>query len=179
MMQNYVEYSGSEFNKLTQGEVFYKLTNPMEKHHGFQYKDGLNIDVKPFDVTRRCKNGLSFTDDENLLLWISQFQRRVTPNPFIRRVLIPNDARVSCEGNKYKADRFILSARKKLSEDEAIRIRLLLLQPSFLRRVKKQTETDRLTAMSLGFDISRYIIYNPETDNLHSVRLLGGKIQAI
>lgn len=42
---------------------FFKVTNEDECHHGFKYKDGLNIDILPFRTGGSCvPGGLYFTD---------------------------------------------------------------------------------------------------------------------
>jgi hypothetical protein len=63
--------SGTEFKKLYPNTTFYKLTNLSENHHGFQLKDGLNIDTKKFDPSLSCNGGLYFTELNNIGLWIS------------------------------------------------------------------------------------------------------------
>lgn len=46
---------------------FFKVTNKEECHHGFQYRDGLNIDTVPFRSTGSCvAGGLYFTDSESI-----------------------------------------------------------------------------------------------------------------
>lgn len=45
------------FNKLYKETKFYKFLNDDLTHHNFQYKIGLNIDIKPFNPTYLCSNG--------------------------------------------------------------------------------------------------------------------------
>src|SRR6185437_3267995 len=103
-MQEYKEYSGKEFNEIKKGETFYKFFPETENHFGFKFKTGSNIDTKKFDVETACSNGLFFTDLENAPNWY-------TSRPHYRIVTIPDDARVSFESNKYKADRIVLSEK--------------------------------------------------------------------
>ena len=60
-MQNTV-LTGEEFNKFYCDTFFYKLTNETEKHHNFQYQDGLNVDTVEFNPVGKCSaGGLYFT----------------------------------------------------------------------------------------------------------------------
>jgi len=51
-------------------KLYFKITNSIENHHGFQYYDGLNILKEKFndDPTASCvPGGLYFTDAEHIL----------------------------------------------------------------------------------------------------------------
>lgn len=46
---------------------YFKVTNKTENHHGFQYKDGLNVDTLPFQPSGSCvPGGLYFSDLRNI-----------------------------------------------------------------------------------------------------------------
>lgn len=45
---------------------FYKITNEIEKHNGYQYKNGLNILKEKFNPERNSGGGFHFTDIDNL-----------------------------------------------------------------------------------------------------------------
>ncbi len=50
-----------------ENKTFYKITNDTECHHGFQYRDGLNILVESFAEFRLCvSGGFYFTALEKL-----------------------------------------------------------------------------------------------------------------
>ena len=79
--------TGEEFNTIYCTTNFYKLTNETENHHGFQYQDGLNIDIIPFNPHNECSaGGLYFTEESKLSKWFN------VANTYIRKVIIPNDA---------------------------------------------------------------------------------------
>ena len=47
---------------------YYKVTNAKEKHHGYQYHDGLNILTEPFndDTNDPCGGGFYFTSKKHI-----------------------------------------------------------------------------------------------------------------
>jgi hypothetical protein len=48
-------------------KTFYKITNALENHHGFQYVNGLNVLEEEFSEIGSCvPGGLYFTDEENI-----------------------------------------------------------------------------------------------------------------
>lgn len=105
-------YTGKEFNEIAirYGMKFYKFTNHNEIHHGFQIRDGLNVDTIEFNPRGECQaGGLYFTDKEHALCW-------KRGNTFFREVTIPDDAQVYIEKLKYKTDKFILGPRMKISQ---------------------------------------------------------------
>lgn len=90
-----------------------KLTNSTEIHNRLQLKDGLNIDHIPFNPTGSCsKGGIYFCDLNKINLWLSYKDNRMVHYRF---VIIPDDANVYIETNKYKADQLILGEREVLN----------------------------------------------------------------
>jgi hypothetical protein len=103
-------YSGASFNEINKGKKFYKITNKEEKHLGFQYRDGLNIDIHEFNPTGECKKGgLYFTDFDNLVYYFGF-------GIWIREVILPDDAQIYVENKKYKADKFILKEKMGINQ---------------------------------------------------------------
>ena len=91
---------------------YYKITNKEECHYGMEYKNGLNIDILPFDPTGPCcPGGIYFADKENICKFLNY-------GCFIREVVIPGDALIYHENNKSKADKVILKERRDLSKVE-------------------------------------------------------------
>lgn len=85
-------------------------------HHGFTYKEGLNIDTNPFSANGSCsRGGLYFTN----LQYASNFKDY---GPLIADVELPKDAKVYWESaNKAKADRIVLKNIREFSQSvEAI-----------------------------------------------------------
>jgi hypothetical protein len=100
-------YTGKEFNHKFKGIKFVKLTNCTEKHNGFQFKTGINVDHLRFNPHGTCEpGGLYFCRESELYMWINYGKQHMV---YCRYVTIPDNAQVYDEGNKFKADRFILS----------------------------------------------------------------------
>lgn len=110
------EMTGKEFNELFPNVEFVKLTNEYENHNDFQYQDGLNVDIHKFDHNRTCsKGGLYFTTKEKAHIWVC-YSYHMMYN--IRKVTIPNDARIYIEDNdKFKVDMFILGQKQRIDID--------------------------------------------------------------
>jgi hypothetical protein len=110
MKKNYYnkEITGKQFNEINGQKPLYKLTNKEENHYGFQYKDGLNEDRLEFNTKEYCLGGLYFANIDNIYKFISI-------NKYIRKVTIPDDARVCIFEDKIKANKIIVGPRCKLS----------------------------------------------------------------
>lgn len=95
-------------------QKYYKITNDQECHHGFQYKDGLNIDMLPFSHEGSCvAGGLYFTTAEYIINFFDYGSnvREIflpTENPSFRMVMDP-------QGDKWRANMIILGKKYPLS----------------------------------------------------------------
>lgn len=105
--------SGKQFNELSRGQKFYKLTFPIELHRGFWYRDGLNVDVNPL-VPRPYRPGLHFTEERLMTTWMEIFSFMGTPVRYRREVQVPDHAQVYCLSDQFKADQLILGPREEL-----------------------------------------------------------------
>lgn len=133
-MELYKVYTGEEFNKLSNGKLYYKLTNLNEVHNEFQFEDGLNIDTVPFSPTGECgRGGLYFTDKENFHHWIGS-------HTYVRLVTLPDDAKIYIENNKYKTDKFILGERRPIIDDPVAIMSVLHSNPSRIQHIVTQTK---------------------------------------
>ena len=102
--------SGKEFNTRFNGVRFVKLTNKIENHYNFQYKDGLNIDTIPLTNKKECEvGGLYFTEFNKFLLYLNN-------NVYIRDVKIPDDANVCILTDKFKSDKIFLEERTSICD---------------------------------------------------------------
>ena len=93
---------------------YYKITNEEECHHGMQYQDGLNIDIKEFNPSGSCEPGGIYYSSEDIFSFLSY-------GVWIREVTIPEDAQTYKDPDsdivKWKADKVILGPRRRITFD--------------------------------------------------------------
>jgi len=107
--------NGSEFNSLFSDQTFVKLTNRTETHNKFQFVDGLNVDTIQFNPRGNCEpGGIYFTDIRFMRKWIKYGSATMR---YMRKVTIPDDAKVYVEEFKFKTDKLFLHPREEISED--------------------------------------------------------------
>src|SRR3989339_2108397 len=134
-------YSGEEFNEKYKECEFYKLLNKDLTHYGYTYKDGLNMDVNEFNPKGECsKGGLYFTEKNKIPMWLDTYS-------FITKCVIPNDAKIYIENNKFKSDKLIVEINNKVDicdsliwHDEFYCKIAVQQNGNALKYVKKQTE---------------------------------------
>ena len=95
-------------------QKYYKIFNKEEKHHGFQYHDGLNVDTIPFNSNPKdscCEGGFYFTTIDNICKFLSY-------GCYIREVEVPKDVEIikDPDGDKYRAHSLFLHERKNLND---------------------------------------------------------------
>ncbi len=91
--------------------MYFKIFNEADNHHGFQYKDGLNVDINDFQEKGLCvAGGLHFTDADNICEFLHY-------GKYIREVEVPENETqvVKCE-NEWRAKSLFLHPRKDLRE---------------------------------------------------------------
>ena len=86
---------------------YYKILRFDMKHHGFVYKEGLNIDTEPFDETPDCRGGLFFSDAEHILSFVDY-------GDLIAEVEIPIGEKLVKVEDKYKAHAIVLKNIKSI-----------------------------------------------------------------
>lgn len=119
------EISGKEFNETYPDIELIKLTNAEENHNGFQFKDGLNIDTIDFYPKQECSpGGIYFIEKQFAYRWTyyttnTHYTIIEEENimVYMRKVTIPDDARIYIEIDKFKADKIILGSRTEISKD--------------------------------------------------------------
>jgi len=119
---------GSHFK----GYTFYKITNYLENHHGFQYQDGLNILKERFAVCGSCvRGGFYFTTFENLHYFYDY-------GVWIREITIPDDAMVIQDPikGKWRSDKVILGQRYPLFNIKTINGFNLMINQNYLYNLK-------------------------------------------
>ena len=112
-------------------QIYFKITNRKENHHGFQYKDGLVSDIHPFNPSGCCSGGgLYFTTLEKLHMF-EQFGTNIRPIVVPSGVPIYNEVctsgsrqHASCPKFHYKskAPTVYLLPKIKLGSDESFRL---------------------------------------------------------
>jgi len=108
------EISGAVFNGMFPNTNFVKLTNETENHNGLQFVDGLNIDCKPFNPNGLCQiGGIYFIKEKYVHIWIA-YNGKLMVN--VRKVSIPDDAKVYIENKKFKADKIILGPKELIDK---------------------------------------------------------------
>jgi hypothetical protein len=92
--------------------MYLKVTNAAENHHGLQYVDGLNVDIIPFEREGSCcPGGIYFTTPK----YIGNFLHM---GCYIREVMVPEDAEMVEDHNKWRASKVILGERRDLRKVE-------------------------------------------------------------
>lgn len=148
--------TGGLLNKLALKKkiIFVKLTNKEELHNGFQYQDGLNIDVHKFCPYTGIKGGFAFTITKSMHMWIDypsgsyyiideKTNKKIWykyPDPpmyWIRHVIIPDDAMVSIHGNVIKTDKFILKKRNHIWSDVKLCLYMIKQDDQLIKYVNK------------------------------------------
>lgn len=94
---------------------YLKITNKNEIH-GFQYKDGINLDTNNLDKNGSCTLGLYFTDKENI-------EKFYDYGIWIRMIKLPVDDPTlivvqDTSGDKWRANKLILGDKLDMSDPE-------------------------------------------------------------
>ena len=137
----------------TTNKSFWKITNEEENHHGFQYKNGLNVDTQKFQKSGTCvKGGLYFTDSENIYNFFNY-------GVWLREVFVPYDAKMvldpGTDTKKYRANKLYLGNRYPLYD-----IRTLKKFPWLCKN---------------NTDITNWAAKNGHLETLKWIRANGGK----
>uniref|UniRef100_A0A6G6ADN1 Ankyrin repeat-containing protein n=1 Tax=Borely moumouvirus TaxID=2712067 RepID=A0A6G6ADN1_9VIRU len=98
-------------------KLYFKITNKLERHHGFQYVDGLNILQEEFNNNpkKSCVSGrLYFSDSKNICKYLDY-------GIYLREVTLPTDNTdfqmiKDPEGDKYGANMIILGKKHDLRD---------------------------------------------------------------
>lgn len=97
---------------------YYKIVNAEKKHHGFEFKDGLNVDTVPFNALGSCEaGGIYFSNAEYIFNFLDY-------GVYLCLVEIPEDALVYEEDNKMKVDKLVLTGWYDLREVDTWKLEL-------------------------------------------------------
>ena len=154
------------------------IVNEKFIHFSFEYKNGLNIDTLEFQPKSSCiGSGLYFTELNNLPKWFIM-------GNYICKVIIPNDAYVYIEINKFKADKIILDLDNKVSirdfyawKNFNFCISAIKANGNFLQFIKNQTEELCLLAIQNKGESLYFIKEQTEEICLLSIKQNGRNLQ--
>jgi len=104
-------------------EEYFKVTNAKENHHGFQYRNGLNVLIEEFNDNPNdscCAGGLYFTYKENIHKFFDYgiYLRVVTlpkEDPEFKMVRDP-------QGDKWRANKIILGEKYSLFDHKTYQL---------------------------------------------------------
>lgn len=141
-------YTGKEFNDLTKECNFVRLTIEGEKHNGFQYQTGLNVDTEKFNPASE-KGGLYFCEISQFcyfLEYISMLEKKRCK--IMRQVTIPNDALVYVHPADiedtfimFKADKFILGEPKKIYDNHELSLAAVKFDGANVRFIETEKQS--------------------------------------
>ncbi len=143
---------------LTQEKSYYKLTNKYESHRDLIYTDGENEDFNEFDdnILHSCvPGGIYFCEEKNIINWI-MYSESVGLMYWMRKVIIPHDAKVVYTANKVRANKVILGPRERIPAQYYIDFCKATIQTQMiscvLQQIDEQTHELCLAAVSCRFD---------------------------
>lgn len=111
------EVTGKLFNQIFRNASLVKLTNLTENHNGLKFDDDLNIDILSFNTNTTCSaGGIYFIEEHNMHKWIF-YNIKVGFMYHVRKVTIPDDARVFIESDKFKTDKIIFGPKKLIDKN--------------------------------------------------------------
>lgn len=107
----------------------YKIIRQNHTHYGFTYKEGLNIDTKPFQPEGSCVAGglYFFTDLEDLSRWLDY-------GVYLYDVEVPKGYKYVQEYSKHRAEALYLSNRLdlRLAQTWEYLLQKVMYSPRFL-----------------------------------------------
>jgi len=93
---------------------YYKILNEEEKHHGLQYKTGLNVDPISFNPKGSCETGGMYYAQKDVLVFLDY-------GPWIREVILCPDSNIYKDPNhnpeRWKTDKFVLGERRRINSE--------------------------------------------------------------
>ena len=96
--------------------VYVKLTTENDTHNGYQYKEGLNCLNGEFNNEKKCgSGGLYFCREEDIGKWTWYNGKQMH---YIWDIELCEDSKIIDMGNKLKTDKFILSNKRSIWNNE-------------------------------------------------------------
>lgn len=103
-------------------EIYYKVTNRKEKHHGFQYRTGLNVlreEFNPDSNQTCCKGGFYFVKPKDIFKYL-------TFGVYVRKVILPDHKDFKMiklhDEDVWRANMIVLGEKYDLSDVETFKM---------------------------------------------------------
>ena len=172
-------FTGIEFNELHKNKSFWKITNKSEKHNGFEFSSGLNVDKKPFISWGRKKpdatGGIYFYEFSHIVNWVGNSMLSIIGSStdidslrgeYIRQVIIPDDTEVYVEDKKFKANKIVLLDRENIWLDNKICTMMVRNNGLSLKYVKCKTDKICMYAVSVCPSALKYVDTKFQTEHI-------------
>ena len=127
MLRSLREYRPDDFVKLT-------LDDNCDRYTGFQFKEGLNIDIYPLSGDECDKGGFCFCRYRDINYWFRRYF-----DAHIWRVKIPDGEKIIDFGNKLKAHKIILYDCRNFYEIDELCQLAVGTYPYFMEYVRVKT----------------------------------------
>lgn len=109
-----ISISSENFNEIFAGVPLVKLTNEACCHNGMTFVEGENVDHNQFRFDHSCgPDGIYFCRLEDMFHWLDYSS---SPMYYMWDVVVPANARAVMYRNKLKANRLVLSNKRKISD---------------------------------------------------------------
>jgi hypothetical protein len=105
--------TGAQFNERYAGVVMVKLTNDTENHFGYHFTTGDHVDPINLDTNPFGPGGFNFCELSKLPMWLTNGDEYMQ---HCRIVVIPGDAHVFVQFNKFKTNKFTLLDPVKITD---------------------------------------------------------------
>lgn len=145
-------------------DTYYKIVPNNMMHHKCRFKIGLNelSDRDPWDKRECTGGGFYFCDLFNVPKWLHLY-----PNGCICEIMVPYNAIVSKQPNKYKANKIIVSKPVKYSDFiEKHKLESLVIEQNgmFLCYIKNLTQDLCIRAVEHQINAFKYVDSNNQTN---------------
>jgi hypothetical protein len=134
---------------------YVKLTTQDCIHNGYKYKEGLNTFNGKFNNKKICSHGgLYFCNKKDIGLWIYYNEKIMY---YIWDVMLLDDSKIVNMGNKLKTDKFIITNKKCIWDDEELCKLAVRQNWNLLKYVKVQTKEICKLAIRQNIQALQYV----------------------
>ncbi len=159
-------------------ESYYKLTNLDEVHHNVKYDDGLITDPIAFNESSAdmcVPGGIYFCKESEIGKWIC-YSNKIGPMRWMRKVIIPSEAKVLHGTFKSKANQVILGPREEIPQSFYNQFCLESNNANYIKDVIffcyniLQTDIDTDVLLQLMISSGFYLEFIPNCKNMKLLR---------